>query len=110
MSSKKLETLDEFIGREYGMPGCEIRDEFEAGYEEFKIGHVLYEARTAMGLTQEEVAHRCGTNKGYISKIENNVKEVRLSTLKKIVEQGLSGKLEVQIRLPESPEELSVPH
>lgn len=35
----------------------------------------------------------------YISKIENDVKEVRLSTLQKIVEQGLGGRLELFIKL-----------
>ncbi|WP_332913736.1 helix-turn-helix transcriptional regulator [Algoriphagus boritolerans] len=34
-------------------------------------------------MTQEELAEKCGTNKGYISRIENNLKEVRLSTLQK---------------------------
>lgn len=32
-------------------------------------------------MTQEELAEKCGTNKGHISKIENNIKEVRISTL-----------------------------
>ena len=34
-------------------------------------------------MTQEELAEKCGTNKGYISKIENDIKEVRISTLQK---------------------------
>ena len=49
-------------------------------------------------MTQEELAEKCGTNKGYISKIENNVKEVRLSTLQRIVEIGLGGHLDLSIR------------
>ena len=48
---------------------------------------------------QEELAEKCGTNKGYISKIENNIKEVRISTLQKIVELGLGGRLELNIKL-----------
>jgi hypothetical protein len=40
-----------------------------------------------------------GTTKSYISKIENNIKEVRFSTLKKIVELGLGGQLELSIKL-----------
>ena len=35
----------------------------------------------------------------YISKIENNNKEVRLSTLKKIVELGLGEEIELYVRL-----------
>ena len=50
-------------------------------------------------MTQEEFAQKCGTNKAYISKIENNVKEVRISTLQKIVEPGLGEHLEVSIKL-----------
>lgn len=50
-------------------------------------------------MTQEELARRCGTNKGYISKIENDVKEVRISTLQRIVELGLGGRLELSIKI-----------
>ena len=53
----------------------------------------------AKGLTQEELAERVGTTKSYISRIENDIKEVRLSTLQKIVHKGLGGQLNVSIRL-----------
>jgi len=46
------------------------------------------EARLKSGLTQQELADKVGTTKSYISKIENNITEVRISTLKKIVEFG----------------------
>ena len=46
-------------------------------------------------------AQKAGTTKSYISKIENNIKEVRLSTLQKIVELGLGGKVELSIKLDE---------
>ena len=52
---------------------------------------MIHEARLEKGLTQEELAHKVGTTKSYISKIENNIKEVHLSTLQKIVELGLDG-------------------
>ncbi|WP_367277984.1 helix-turn-helix domain-containing protein [Flavobacterium sp.] len=58
---------------------------------------MIHEARIEKGLTQEELAIRSGTTKSYISRIENNVKEVRFSTLQKIVELGLGGKLELAI-------------
>jgi len=50
-------------------------------------------------LTQEQLAEKCGTNKAYISKIENNIKDVRLSTLQKIIEVGLGGQFELSIKL-----------
>jgi transcriptional regulator with XRE-family HTH domain len=70
----------------------------EEGYESFKIGSLIHESRLEKGLTQEQLAEKVGTTKSYISKIENNIKEVRLSTLKKIIELGLGGNLELFIR------------
>lgn len=94
-----LKTLDQFIDEEYGEEGTKKRKKFEQGYESFKLGFLLQQARREKGLTQEELARKCGTNKGYISKIENNLKEVRISTLQKIVELGLGGHLDLSIRL-----------
>ena len=69
------------------------------GYENFKIGALLHEARLEKGLTQEELAEKVGTTKSYISRIENDVKEVRISTLQKIVEIGLGGRIQLSIKL-----------
>ena len=92
-------TLDQFKEKNYGKRGTAKRDELEAGYENFKIGAMIHEARLEKGLTQKELAQKVGTTKSYISKIENNIKEVRLSTLQKIVELGLDGHLQLSIKL-----------
>jgi ribosome-binding protein aMBF1 (putative translation factor) len=92
-------TLDQFKDKHYGKRGTAKREELESGYENFKIGALIHEARLEKGLTQEELAEKVGTTKSYISKIENNVKEVRLSTLKKIIEIGLGGQLQLSIKL-----------
>jgi len=97
--NKNLTSLDEFKEKNYGKRGIKERNELEAGYENFKIGVLLHEARIEKGLTQEELALKVGTTKSYISKIENNIKEVRISTLQKIVELGLGGHLELSIKL-----------
>ncbi|MFH6966445.1 helix-turn-helix domain-containing protein [Flavobacterium sp. FlaQc-28] len=97
--NKNLVSLDDFVEDNYGKIGTLKRDEFEAGYENFKIGVLLQEARLQKGMTQEELAVKAGTTKSYISKIENNVKEVKFSTLQKIVELGLGGHLELSIKL-----------
>lgn len=98
-AKSNLKTLDQFVDEQYGKKGTPKRDKFEKGYESFKLGILIQQARLERGLTQEELAEKCGTNKGYISKIENNIKEVRISTLQKIVEFGLGGHLELSIRL-----------
>jgi HTH-type transcriptional regulator/antitoxin HipB len=101
MSKKNstMKTLDNLIEEEYGKTGTSERDKFEEGYESFKVGFLIQQARIEKGLTQQELAEKCGTNKGYISKIENNLKEVRISTLQKIVKLGLGGNLELSIKL-----------
>lgn len=97
--SNNLTTLEEFKEKNYGKRGTRERDELEAGYENFKIGALIHDTRIKMGMTQEELAQKVGTSKSYISKIENNVKEARISTLQKIVELGFGGKLELSLRL-----------
>jgi DNA-binding XRE family transcriptional regulator len=99
MKNNNIKTLDEFKDKNYGKPGTKKRNDLEAGYENFKIGVLLQEARLEKGLTQESLADKVGTTKSYISKIENNLKEVRLSTLQRIVELGLDGHLELSIKL-----------
>jgi DNA-binding XRE family transcriptional regulator len=99
MKKNNILTLEQFKDKHYGKRGSAKRDELEAGYENFKIGALIHEARIEKGLTQEELAEKVGTTKSYISKIENNVKEVRLSTLHKIVELGLDGQLQLSIKL-----------
>ena len=63
------------------------------------LGALIYAARKEKGLTQEELAEKIGSTKSYISKIENDIKEIRLSTLKKIIELGLGGQLQLSIKL-----------
>ena len=100
MKKKKnnILTLEGFKEKHYGKKGTIKRDQLEAGFEDFKIGVLIYEARLEKGMTQAELAEKVGTTKSYISKIENNVKEARFSTLQKIVEIGLGGELELSIK------------
>ncbi len=97
--NKNLTTLEEFKEKNYGKRGTKKRDELEAGYESFKMGALIQDTRLEMGMTQEQLAEKVGTTKSYISKIENNVKEARISTLQKIVELGFGGHLELSIKI-----------
>lgn len=95
--NKDLISLDQFKTIHYGNVGTKKRDDLDAGFESFKIGEMLHNARITKGLTQKQLAEKTGTTKSYISKIENNIKEVRISTLQKIVELGLGGNLQLSI-------------
>ena len=94
-----IKSLDQIIEEQYGKKGTRKRDNFDKGYETFKLGAMIHEARLEKGLTQEQLAVKCGTNKAYISKVENNIKDVRISTLKKIIEIGLGGQLNLSVTL-----------
>ncbi len=97
--SKNLTSLDHFIEKEIGAVGTKKRDKFDADYEAFKLGVLLQQARQERGLTQEQVAELSGTNKSYISKLEKDLKDVRFSTLYRIITEGLGGHLKISIRL-----------
>jgi DNA-binding XRE family transcriptional regulator len=98
-NNSDITTLDQFKDKNYGLRGTAKRENLEAGYESFKIGSLIHDARIEKGMTQEELAQKVGTTKSYISKIENNLKEVRISTLQKIIEIGFSGHLELSIKI-----------
>jgi len=94
-----IKTWAQFKDEQFGKRGTPKREKLEAGYETFKLGAMIQEARHEKGMTQEELAEKCGTTKSYISKLENDVKEVRISTLQKIVHDGLDGELQLSIKL-----------
>ena len=69
---------------------------FEEGYQKFKIGVILREARKAAGLTQEELARRIKTKKTAVSRIENHSRDIRISTLEKVA-SALGKRLQIRI-------------
>ena len=99
----KLVDFDEFVDEKYGRQGSEKREAFEEGYEAFKLGTVLQEMRRQQNLTQAQLAEKCGTTKTYISRIENDASDIRLSTLMRIVREGFGGHLRLFIDLHVSP-------
>lgn len=63
----------------------------------FELGVLIQEMRKKRGMTQEQLALKCGTSKTYISKIKNNAIDIRLSTLIRIIRQGLGGHLKLSL-------------
>ena len=98
-AKNNTKTLAHLIEEQYGKKGTPKRDKFDKGYETFKLGAMIHDARIEKGLTQEQLAEKCGTNKAYISKVENDIKDVRISTLQKIIEVGLGGHLNLSVTL-----------
>jgi DNA-binding XRE family transcriptional regulator len=98
-NKKNITTLDEILDKKYGKRGVGKREEWEQEFESFRLGVLLEEARLKLGMTQEQLAEKCGTNKSYISRIENNASDIRLSTLMKIVQTGLGGHLKLTLQV-----------
>ncbi|MHA4810394.1 helix-turn-helix domain-containing protein [Flavitalea flava] len=95
--NKNITTFDQILDKKYGKPGGRKREIWEQNFETFRLGVMLEEARKKLNMTQEELAEKCGTNKAYISRIENNASDIRLSTLMKIIQQGLGGHLKLTL-------------
>lgn len=99
MKKKNLTRLSDFVDQKVGKKGTPKRDAYERGLEAFSLGVLIQQARHEKGLTQEQLAELAGTNKSYISKLEKDLKDVRFSTLQRIVNEGLGGQLQIAIKV-----------
>jgi len=95
--NKYLTSFEDHLDLQYGKRGTERRDKYEEEFEAFKLGALLQELRKEKGLTQEQLAEKCGTTKTYISRIENDASDIRLSTLMRIIREGLGGHLKLSV-------------
>ena len=79
---KSTDDLDRYISRRM-KADPEFAKGYAEGYEKFKVGVLLRQAREEAGLTQEELARRLRTKKSAISRIENHAADMKVSTLEK---------------------------
>ena len=86
---RDAKTFDELLDIKYGKTGTPLRDEFENKSKAFMIGELIKDARLNARITQEELAVKTGTKKSYISRVENGKIDIQLSTLYRILEDGL---------------------
>jgi HTH-type transcriptional regulator / antitoxin HipB len=92
-----LTSFDDHLDQQYGKRGTPEREKFEEGFEAFKLGFMIQELRKESGMTQEQLAEKCGTTKTYISRIENNSSDIRLSTLMRIFREGFGRQLRLSL-------------
>jgi len=82
LGGKKMSDLNKYI-KKRKTRDPKFKENYDSGYEQFKIGALLKQAREEAGLTQQELAARLNTKKSAISRIENHAEDIKLSTLKK---------------------------
>ncbi len=87
--------LDDYIDKRIEREGI-TKDDFWEGYDDYKIGVFLREARKKRGLTQEELANRINTTKSVISRMENHSEDIKLSTIEKVA-KALGKKVKIAI-------------
>jgi len=97
--NKNLTSWDDHLNLKYGETGTQTREKYEQEFESFKLGVLIQEARKQRHLTQEELALKVGTTKNYISRVENDASDIRLSTLMRIITDGLGGHLTLTLDL-----------
>jgi transcriptional regulator with XRE-family HTH domain len=69
-------------------------------FRDFKsliLGLMLREAREKKQLTQDQLGLIIDKKRSYISRIENDASKITLKTFYTIVENGLGGKIKIQI-------------
>jgi HTH-type transcriptional regulator/antitoxin HipB len=94
-----LTSFTDHLDMQYDKRGNPEKEEFEEGFESFRIGVMLQKLRKEQGMTQEQLAAKCGTTKTCISRIENDASDIRLSTLMRIVRQGFGKHLKMSIEI-----------
>jgi DNA-binding XRE family transcriptional regulator len=92
----KKYTLDELTDKYIGEKGSTEREQFEFELKLDILGDMIKKARKERHLTQEQLGELVGVQKAQISKIENNAKDVRLSTIMKVFD-ALKAKVKMTI-------------
>ena len=77
-------TVNEALELEYGKVGTASREKFTIQAHAYYTGQLIENARKNANLTQDELANRIGSNKSYISRIENGKTEPKVSTFYRI--------------------------
>lgn len=95
----KTHTLEELTDKYIGLVGTGKRDRFDFELRADVIGEIIKNARIEQKMTQEQLGKLIGVQKAQISKIENNAKDVRFSTILRVFE-ALKAQVNITVELP----------
>ena len=83
--NNNLHSFDDIMDAQFGAPGTPEREQFNHESEAYCVGQLIYKARRDENMTQEALARQVGTNKSYISKIENGLVDPSASLFLRII-------------------------
>ena len=63
------------------------------------VGAMIRQARSDKGMTQQQLAEKCGLTKAMINKIETEAGSAKISAIRNIIENGLGGQMELSIQV-----------
>jgi len=98
MGKIKKHTLEELTDKYVGKAGTPNRERFDFELKTDIIGEIIKKTRLEQHLTQEQLGKMIGVQKAQISKIENNTKDVRFSTILRVFE-ALKAKINLTVEL-----------
>lgn len=93
-ANSDIHSMDAVLDKLYGEVGSPEREEFRREAYAFCAGQIISNARKQEKITQGELAKRVGTNKSYISKIENGLIEPGTGLFLQIID-ALGLKIEI---------------
>jgi DNA-binding XRE family transcriptional regulator len=85
VNDHEIRDYDVVLDAKFGKLGTPSRIEAEEKAWAFYTGKIIEDARKQVHITQEELGKRIGSDRTYISKIENGKIEPKVSTFYRIV-------------------------
>lgn len=79
-----MRKFDEYLSEQLNNP--EFAQEYERIQPEMDIIRAIVDARTAMNMTQKELAEKTGINQADISKIERGIRNPSIALLQRLAE------------------------
>ena len=78
-------SFEELLDKYIGLPGTLKRNKFDQKSRLFILGVQIMQIRQDQSLTKKQLAKMSGESKSIISKIENNLRKVRLGKIMKLL-------------------------
>lgn len=96
--NSRLMSFTDHLDQQVGIQGSKTRVDFEDSFERFKLATLLGALRKEAGMTLQQGALKSGTTPNFISRVESNVSNLKLSTIMRII-GDMGGCLRISVDL-----------